>query len=716
MLNFINKIRDMAEQTKQQCYFFINPQAITPQLVGSTESFGVIDSNSFRVTSKFVGAGESMAYSICKGVVLIQPQGGDKVNLILRPYKQPFTGLNVKYFIYRGLKKSDFFAGENIVSTDAASDFIVKIQSDFSSFYSGSPPPFLSKFIGYDEDISIPLTTELSDFFFKESELTDSGDTVSEDSPFELPMIDGGKSLGKFASGSCGIDVVLQYGDYKNLSDENEFRFDLNYARAAESKIILSGSDFVQKVQREQIYQFIDIAAFYGLYVEKDIVKLNTGNSIVEKTGIAIYTDLLLPFASKNSWYVYIQSDRTRSYNYYGNYNVSDTDMNDLKLGTAEDALTESKFGTQGWPLLINTQTQTGSNVRNQLYLQFVTDNNVNTALYVQTGTIDNAQKNNFCNADFLVLPPDEEGVSQKFTKPVVLSIPATPQGKNICGFTKLLYQGVAYSFITGQGVDENGQAVAVTQAANFIDDVFDLIHAEPLFKGENGGIFKMASEKIKLVNEFYEQKQQGLSAVQTLRINDMITSDDANAPDIARTTYVTEALEIISDAMALTGKITGITSTSVSAKGNGSANKTYQLPNPYFYNLQYFTDSFTVVKGVILKTVDGARPNKVILGITDAQNNSLISLMEANLKNPRLYFADLFADGNQLLSTENIKYQKYRLGIVGERSGDLQIKMPIEVIDIYSLDRKYHFSKEYSEFMPEKQFDALMLDLDISL
>ncbi len=84
-------------------------------------------------------------------------------------------------------------------------------------------PLFSSSFIGYD----LAVTDEsilLSDYFFKNSQI--AGGT--ENHSFELPMIDMGKSLGHFASGECGIDVVLNYGDYKHNFDNGEFAFNFS--------------------------------------------------------------------------------------------------------------------------------------------------------------------------------------------------------------------------------------------------------------------------------------------------------------------------------------------------------------------------------------------------------------------------------------------------------------------------------------------------------
>src|SRR5690349_2215162 len=92
-------------------YFFTDPAAITQT---EDQAFGPVSENKFRLTSNFTITGSgSPAYAVCKSVVFIQPQKGNdtKVNLILRPYSQPVSGINIKYFVYRGLNKTDFFNG-----------------------------------------------------------------------------------------------------------------------------------------------------------------------------------------------------------------------------------------------------------------------------------------------------------------------------------------------------------------------------------------------------------------------------------------------------------------------------------------------------------------------------------------------------------------------------------------------------------------------------
>jgi hypothetical protein len=721
-----------------QSHFFIESGGF-PTQTGS-QSFGPISPDEFRLTSTFALSDSKKAFAICKGVILLQPQAGagneNKVNLILRPYNQPFPGLNVKYFIYRGLQKSDFFTSDSapkiIQQTGTTSDFINKINTDFHAFHDDRKdeegnaipvPDFTAKYIGYDP--TVVDSTLLSSFFFKESEFVAAGATFEENDDFELPLIDIGKSLGSFASGDCGIDVVLNYGDYKQDFDNSEFVFNLTYARQDEAKIILTGDAREQKLQRDQSTQFIDIAAFYGLYTSEGKVTVDAAGTKTDKKGVAIYNEIIHNFATKNNWYIYLQGDRTRSYDFYGNYKIIDgTGTTNLKTGlmvnpeTEIVPMTEAAYGTNGWPLLINTQTRSTPIANNNLYLQLVTDNNNNAALYGQIANIANAQKDNFFNVDGLRQAADAEGNYSRLTNTVQLSTPATTDGENIANLSLLLYQGVSYGYEANTLLDENGIPIVQKGQANFFDDVFSLINAQPLLKLNGVSDFsKMTDGKLNLINQYYDKKQQGISVVQTLTVNDVIETGIEETPTVARVTYLTEASDVMNNAVSATGSTTPDTKTSASASGAVTKSKTYDLPEPYYYSLKLFQDSNQTITGLELKTLDGSTPNKIILGITKAENESIIALITDGLKNPRLFLIDLFEDGNELLSPENIAYQKYRLGIAAENTlGKLELATPVTDVMVYSLDRKYHFSKGYSEYMPENLKKELMLDLDLSL
>ncbi|MCR4030722.1 MULTISPECIES: hypothetical protein [Flavobacterium] len=703
-----------------QSHFFIESGGFTQS---EQQAFGPVSNTEFNLTSRFSVNSPQKAYSICKGVVLIQPQEdleNGKVNLILRPYKQPFPGLNIKYFVYRGLRKSDFFTKDGeykvIAQTTQTSDFIKTINSNFEAFYQGSTaltqPDFKAAYIGYDEENA--GNRLLSSFFFKESKFETTENTLTEKDRFELPLIDSGKTLGYFSGNDCGIDVVLNYGDYQHNFDNSEFVFDLNYARKTFATIAVTGdTPFKQKLQREQSTQFIDIAAFYGLFVPEYSVDVVSGGTKTTKKGTEIFSNAIANFYTKNKWYVYIQSDRTRSYDFYENYKIGEGPEN-LKTGLLENPvskevpMTNVIYGTSGWPVLVNTQQQANTITTNNLYLQFPTDNNNNTAFYGQIANVANAQKDTFINADGLRLPPDEEGNYTDFTSTIQLTTPAVA-GENIASLSILLYQGKVNLYTAGTTQDENGDLVILYKQANFFDNVFNLINTSPLLNLSSDKIYsRMTSEKLNLINEFYDKKQQGISIVQTLTVNDIIETGVEETPTVNRVTYITEAVDVMNNAVSATGSTTSTTYTSSSASGTVGNSKTYQLPDPYYYNLKMFTDSTETITGLELKTLDGSTPNKIILGLTKDENEAIKALIADETKNPRLFLMDLFEDGNELLSPENIKYQKYKVAIVAEDSdGNNKLEEPVIPVFVYSLDRKYHFSKGYSEYMP---------DLDISI
>jgi hypothetical protein len=704
-----------------QSHFFIESGSFTQK---NEQSFGPVSKTKFRLTSKFTLTGPKKAFAICKGVILLQPQTGaekDKVNLILRPYTQPFPGLNIKYFVYRGLQRSDFFTSDSapkiIKKTGSTSDFINKINEDFEAFHKERKddkgnaidiPDFTAQYIGYDTAVT-DNTIPLSNYFFKESQFIEG----KENGDYELPMISIGKSLGNFAKEECGIDVVLNYGDYKHSFDNEEFAFDLGYARKNEAFIDINGTtDFQQKLQREQSTQFIDIAAFYGLYVPEGIVSTIAAGTKTDKKGVDIYNTVINNFATKNNWYIYIQGDRTRSYDFYGDYKIiKETGINNLKTGLLEDsktkivAMTEAQYGTEGWPLIINTQKQATAVTTNNLYLQLVTDNNNNTAFYGHIAKVANAQKDNFINADGLRLPPDTDDNYERLTSTIQLTTPAIA-GENIATLSLLLYQGIINEYDDEPILDTNGETIMLKGQANFFDDVFGLINAKPLLKLNGSNEFsKITDEKLHLINAFYDKKQQGISIVQTLTINDTIETGLEAPPVVNRVTYLTETVDVMNNAVSATGSMTPATRTSHSASGVATSNKTYELPEPYYYARKLFTDSTQTITGLELKTLDGSTPGKIILGITQTENESIKALTEG-LTNPRLFLIDLFEDDNELVSPENIKYQKYKVAIVAEDTqGNKTLSKPDPDVFVYSLDRNYHFSKGYSEYMPSSTY-----------
>lgn len=695
------------EKIQPSSHFFTQQNLITAQT--AAQSFGPQSATVFNISSKFSVSAISKAFAICKSVVLVQPQTGttDKVNLILKPFIQPIQGVNIKYFVYRGLRKSDFFTGNNVnILSETSSDFITKIRTDFTSFYEdaqGGEPTFLAKYIGFDTTTSQPDNLLLDEFFNKESQYVESNGEFVEDpigfGNFELPIIDAGASLGNFSAGECAIDVVLDWGDYKPKVESGDFIFDLEYARAAHKNITLSAENtYDDSLKKEQIYQFLDITAYFGYHTANGTVTANNNGVGQKLTGVEIYDTVLTNFVSKNRFYLYIQSDRTRSYNFYHNYLIGET-TNSLRYGSSLESLTDREYGTNGWPIIIESPST------DRIYLQFVTDNNINTVLYGQVADIQNATKNNFTNAEDLLLQPNENGELSNFTKVVEIANPVVDATLGIVGtFNILLYNGIAYSYEKEEIV--NNEPVTFFVEADFIDDVFDLTHFTSIMTGSDMMNYTVVSyKKLKLINEYFDKKQQGISVVQTLMVKDSIETGDEDNPYLKRVAYITETVDVLNNSVSLQNNTSSSTLSISSSSGNVSPSKTYILPRPYFYLLQNFTD-VNEIRGVTLNILDSTKPNKIIVGLSETENDIIMNITTINnLKNARLILIDFFNVKNKLESPESVMYQKYRLGVVGESdSSTNKLYYPEENIIIYSLDNRFFFTKRYSDYIKVQQ------------
>ena len=676
--------------------------------------------NRFRVTSKFTSTG-AKAFACCKGVVLVQPQAGSstKVNIVLRPYSQPIQGVKIKYFIYRGLKKSDFFNNDLILTpTGTTSDFINKINSDFNSFHSNTNndpiPPFESKFIGYNPSEQLG-TMLLDDIFFKQSQYTTVNNQEVEIpiTAYELPMIDIGKSLGNFETGECGVEVVLNIGDYKSSSSEDEFLFNLNFAQKSECYIDFIGAntDYLKKVRREQIYQFLDVAAFYGAhFYEAGSVIIDNNGAKENKTNEGIYDSVISNFFSKNRIYIYVQADRGRSYNFYRNYLINVNSNESLKIGLTDTSLVPISFDENGWPLLIDEVTRNHNDVRNQIFIQFVTDNNPDVALYGQFVRIENAQKNNFFGEDSLPNETDNHSTEVSFTRPVILSNAAIGMAgakKNVASFNILVYTGKRYNYVAGEYLDEQNIPSEIISTSTNINNLFSGINASPIFKSGSEEVGNFSINKLSLFAFGSDLASMTLSIIQ-----DRIMTGNEMIPVLERMTFLAECVDIMNRPTDVRSTISCNTATQTSAPGNISINNHYEFVDGDLVEQRLFTDSNISITGILLKTENKSDSNKVVIGIAKAEFDLLRETLSPIHKNPYLGFMNTSLQ-EELISGENVKYKKYFLGIVVElENGSLKFLRPEADIVVYTIDDKFYLSKIYSDNMYSFDFPAeLVID-----
>ena len=259
----------------------------------------------------------------------------------------------VKYFIYRGLRKSDFINAaddKKIVAKGPSNSELIKRLWEIHEDQNTPGADFLSKAIGFDP--ANQQTNELLDsYFFK------------KDPAFQLPFVAKGKTPGAVfhhaGNHEFGFEIVLE---------EGTFKADLAYVRKASHIVdvstLPSGTDaekFSLKLKREEILNFMDPAAFYGLHLDNSgkVEYRKANNSKGSRTGNAIYTNIIAKFHTKNKLYLDIRNENGDSYNFYGNYKGANTDPNhgkDLNIGTQftnnnTNNLAATNYGTNSWPV-----------------------------------------------------------------------------------------------------------------------------------------------------------------------------------------------------------------------------------------------------------------------------------------------------------------------------------------------------------------------------
>lgn len=698
-----------------QSHFFIESGGFTQS---EQQAFGPVSNTEFNLTSRFSVNSPQKAYSICKGVVLIQPQEdleNGKVNLILRPYKQPFPGLNIKYFVYRGLRKSDFFTKDGeykvIAQTTQTSDFIKTINSNFEAFYQGSTgltqPDFKAAYIGYDEENA--GNRLLSSFFFKESKFETTGNTLTEKDPFELPIIDSGKTLGYFSGNDCGIDVVLNYGDYE-IDDKSEFTFNLEYARKHYATILANGStDFAKKLQREQSTQFIDIVAFYGLFANNGKIKTTTSTGeTMFKTSTSIYNDLLINFYTRNKVYLYIESNRHRSYNFYNNYKLSESSNVDIKTGTSEN-LTETTYNNLSWPVVIFDNDQLTSNDYNDLSIQLVTSSDYEEiALYSIVGSIDTESERQFIVKENL-LDLDSNTVDSNFTKTISFKVPNINiggQNKNISSLIRLVYIGKQLDF----SLANNYTVWADKKRHSLYNNIFPNLTIKPVFNN-NQNFLTASFNRESLINYkgfsnyMNESILNGSVVFHEGKKEISNSNSDKEILTNNRVLFIAKKVETLDDF--------SIHNTEVFAQG-GYAKKINIDSNlvhysNYFsslygsknYNLKHYiiNESENDIKILSLNFKDNFDFDFYNLGLTKDELNILKEIIPVNSSNVNFYLLDPLV--NPHISTiTNISYFKYSLGIIYENGeGILSILMPSEPIYVYGISHNFLTTKEYTEY-----------------
>lgn len=358
-------------------YFFIDPDKLTTQTLG--DSYGPDNGNSttlYNVTSQFQLTEETKAFA-CEDCYMIVRQSSldsSLVNVILKPVKGLNNLVDIDYYIYRGLLKSDFLSGSNITPKNDSTNtkFINRFWTDWEAFKVETNQPNLADLtpvaFGFDNSLSGSLNVEK---IFDDSQVDTRPIYVKE-----------GEWFGNFTSAHKISFEIVQ--------NTNRLIVDLNHVQAIEHQINVSGlgGGFTERVKREQVLYFIDPAAFYGMYFNEGVSYYNEGstnNTLKTTTTLGdrfIYTKLLDKFHTKNRVYIDIRSEKGYSYNFYQNYGDT-TSGNNIQVAVQNLAVELRKYETNSWPIIFLDDEQTTTGNRNKVRLSLIYNDNTSPILYV---------------------------------------------------------------------------------------------------------------------------------------------------------------------------------------------------------------------------------------------------------------------------------------------------------------------------------------------
>jgi len=647
----------------------------------------------------------------------LQPstQDSTKVNLILRPYRQPIRSLPIKYFIYRGLNKSDFISGasDNLIDYSdlgGASAFMNLIWNQLKDFNdwddaTASTNNFKAKWIGFDPDNQSD-NDKIDDYFFNTGSIDDT--TGEETKVYELPIVAGGTHLGSF-SGTFGLDMVLSDGDYRSEQSNTGFEYNLAFAKAHENIINTEAlpPNTAEKQYREAILDFIDPAAFYGLHVPEGgkVFVPQAGTTPILKEELSIYTDLIDPyFVTRNRVYICIQGHLGRSYDYYNSYSGLLGDDNVIQIGITPDTLNTLSYSTHGWPLLLFDEEQSDhEETINKIYLKLLHQSDIEPVVYTQLGQPQENAESNFLTGDQLIDTNLDTPSNIAFTQVFYLQIPVFPDGEdrpNISSSVKLLYQGTTLT--VNQDIDGN----AVERPIKPIDVLFGPINIGQCISSNSENTIawcNRTNSRLIRTRNIDTKSPNNTLVTQTKFINNKVSIFENETFTVHELElFETDAFAEIGEGLLLRNNPQTLSTNAASIPFIAEDNNNYTLERPNFIDVVQFTDGLTPIYGLTIKSTTKIYPNKFILGITKAEKIVLQTLSTSNnLRNDSLFLIPIINEESSFISTNNITYKKYLLGVIGEHNdATLALQESEHPITIFSLDNMMFFSATYGELI----------------
>lgn len=431
----------------------------------SSNSFGAKTVNEFRLTSSFANASDVKAYAVVTGTVLIQNVNitddptQQLVNLIIKPFFQARIDFApVKYFIYRGLKKSDFVAGGVVKTTGTEYiDNIQTVQTARNAAHGTTDLIPLESLYGHD---LTPSGSTLIDEFFYDT---------SVDS--ELTPITTGTFLGNFKTGKCGFEIVLESPTY--FPNFTMFQLLVNKVTSA------SGTTVQKRHLREKVLNYVDPAAYYGMHLEEGVgVGNKTGVATYvpatdDISGLTIYENIVKMFATRNTVYFDIRDTNGNSLNFYTNYIGQAPDLTkEIKLALTPGPAVKAEFYNKfNWPFHVLDDPGNILVEDNIYYFSLPLNENPSPLVFVERGNFNSSDK--FITEEELLAIAANPAWTDDITFVIPNRLSVSTTEKQISTVAKIHYI---------RKINVDPVATSVVETKNYTDVIFGPVGLTPLW------------------------------------------------------------------------------------------------------------------------------------------------------------------------------------------------------------------------------------------
>lgn len=347
-------------------HFFIDQQELTVQQ--AAEAFGPDSgdpSNIYNATSRLQLVNQAKAFACEPGMMVVQQSGVDStlVNLIIKPNANANALADVAYYVYRGILKDSLIAGGVLQNTGANNELLTRI-------WAKNPTDTSAGTLGYDQG-TIPDADTIQSIF------------DNSRANVKPVFVKEGEWIGTFGTAfKIGFEVLL---------NTQRFPLTVDYVRAERYQVLVSGlAGMALRIKREEILNFIDPVAFFGLHFDKKVGYAEySPNKITKQTSTTvgnagfIFTKLLDKFFTRNRVYLDIRSEKGYSYNFYQNYGDAGTHHN-IDLAYQSVPGVTQVYETNGWPIVFSDANQTTAANTNNLKIKVRIDDNTVPLIFIK--------------------------------------------------------------------------------------------------------------------------------------------------------------------------------------------------------------------------------------------------------------------------------------------------------------------------------------------